>query len=299
MLKRLKFSISKVGIVTKHHQPEARDLAIKIANLCLSKRKRVVVTRDDAHISKKLNKSAQIVDRKKLPEVCDLIVVIGGDGTFLAVARLMEKRSIPILGINTGQLGFLTEIKKSEAIAVVSNLLDESHASISERALMEVTLKRGKRTVYKGPVVNDVVVSKGAIARIIGVTVFVNDREVTTVRADGVIVSTPTGSTAYSLAAGGPILEPNLPALIITPICPHSVTHRPVIVPDRMDVKLQLNHRPGHVLLTLDGQDALTMKEGDCVEVKMYRKHKLLIVSSPDRDYFDLLREKFKFGMRA
>jgi NAD+ kinase len=147
-------------------------------------------------------------------------------------------------------------------------------------------------------VVNDAVISKGAIARIIGIQIWVNDKWVHNIRADGIIVSTTTGSTAYSLAAGGPIVEPSVPALVMTPICPHSLTLRPLVIPDTSVVRMCLNHRPGHVLLTLDGQDAVDMKEDDIVTIRRFKKHSLKIVSSPTRDYFSLLREKLKFGIR-
>jgi NAD+ kinase len=126
----------------------------------------------------------------------------------------------------------------------------------------------------------------------------VNGEWVHSMRADGIIISTPTGSTAYSLAAGGPIIEPSLRALVMTPICPHSLTQRPVVIPDTSIVEICLNHRPGHVLLTLDGQDAVTMKEGDIVTIRRFKKHSLRLISSPTRDYFGLLREKLNFGMR-
>jgi NAD+ kinase len=164
--------------------------------------------------------------------------------------------------------------------------------------LLEVTLLRKNKTIFQGPVVNDAVISKGAIARIIGMQVSVNNQWVHNVRADGIIVSTTTGSTAYALAAGGPIMEPSVPALVIAPICPHSLTLRPIVIPDSSTVRICLNHRPGHVLLTLDGQDAVDMKEDDVVLIRRFKKHSLKLVSSPTRDYFSLLREKLKFGAR-
>jgi NAD+ kinase len=190
----------------------------------------------------------------------------------------MKNRSVPVMGVNMGQLGFLTEIKRTEAIETLGHLMAGKAPLISERALLEVTVTRKKKIVFQGPVVNDAVISKGAIARIIGLQVGVNGKWVHNVRADGIIVSTPTGSTAYSLAAGGPLLEPSLNALVLTQMC--------------------LNHRPGHVLLTLDGQDAVDLDEDDVVTVRRFKKHSLKLISSPTRDYFSLLREKLKFGIR-
>lgn len=240
-----------------------------------------------------------IVKKPKLVDVCDLIVVLGGDGTYLSIARLMKNRSVPVMGVNMGQLGFLTEIKRTEALETISSLLRGMPPVISERALLEVTLERKGKIIFHGPVVNDAVVSKGAIARIIELEVGVNGKWLHRVRADGVIVSTPTGSTAYSLAAGGPIIEPSLPALILTAICPHSLTQRPLVIPDSAEIQIHLKQRPGHVFLTLDGQDVVDMKEGDVVNIRRFKKHSLKLISSPTRDYFGLLREKLRFGERA
>ncbi len=240
----------------------------------------------------------RIVPKEELVDHCDLIVVLGGDGTFLSIARLMKNHTIPVMGINMGQLGFLTEIKKHETIQTLGDIIDGIPPLIHERALLEVTLVRKDKVIFQGPVVNDAVISKGAIARIIGIQIWVNDKWVHNIRADGIIVSTTTGSTAYSLAAGGPIIEPSVPALVLTPICPHSLTLRPLVIPDTSIVRICLNHRPGHVLLTLDGQDAVDMKEDDVVTIRRYKKHSLKIISSPSRDYFSLLREKLKFGIR-
>ena len=294
-----------IGFVIKHHQPEAAAMAIDLAKHVLSEGLKVAFAEESEPVAQSLirsikgsAKSVQVVPKPKLVHVADLIVVLGGDGTFLSIARLMRDRSVPVMGVNMGQLGFLTEIKRSEALETLGKILKGSKPIITERALIEVTLEREKKIIFQGPVVNDAVISKGAIARIIGMEVSVNGKWVHNCRADGMIVSTPTGSTAYSLAAGGPIIEPSLSALVLTPICPHSLTQRPLVVSDDSEIQICLRHRPGHVLLTLDGQDAVDLKEGDIVTVRRFKKHSLKLISSPTRDYFSLLREKLKFGMR-
>ncbi len=305
--KSLSFKFRRVGFVVKHHQPQAAALAVELSRMALGKRFSVAFADESepiaqsvqATLSVKQQSRVLIVSKEKLTEVCDLIVVLGGDGTYLSVARLMKKRSVPVLGVNMGQLGFLTEIKHSEAVDSVQKILKGGRVTLSERALIEVRLTRNGKTIFQGPVVNDAVVSKGAIARIIGLDVRVNGKWVHNVRADGMIVSTPTGSTAYSLAAGGPIIEPTLPALVLTAICPHSLTQRPLVIPDSAEIQIQLKQRPGHVLLTLDGQDAVDMKENDIVTIRRFKKHSLLLISSPTRDYFGVLREKLRFGERA
>ena len=298
--------VKKIGLVIKHHQPQAAALATEIVDFLLAEHLQVYFAEESKSLAqailgtvdKKKKKLIHVVEKPKLPQTCDLIVVLGGDGTFLSIARLMKTRSVPVMGVNMGQLGFLTEIKIEEAIQTLKDLIDGARPCIQERALLEVTLRRKNKVIFQGPVVNDAVISKGAIARIIGMQVWVDGKWVHTIRADGLIVSTPTGSTAYALAAGGPIVEPCIPALVMAPICPHSLTLRPVVIPDTSEVRVKLTDRPGHVLLTLDGQDAVSLEEDDLVIIRRFTKHSLKLICSPKRDYFSLLREKLKFGAR-
>jgi NAD+ kinase len=301
-----RIGLKKIGFVIKRHQSEAAAMAIEVGHFVVAKGATVFIADESSTAANILThelkaserKKVKVVPKKNLVDLCDLIVVFGGDGTFLSVTRLMKTRSVPVMGVNMGQLGFLTEIKRSEAIPMLESLMEGTPPVISERALLEVTLKRNKKIIYQGPVVNDAVISKGAIARIIGLQIGVNGKWAHNVRADGIIVSTPTGSTAYSLAAGGPIVEPSLSALVLAPICPHSLTQRPLVISDDSEIEIRLHDRPGHVLLTLDGQDAVDMKQDDLVIVRRFQKHSLQLISSPTRDYFSLLREKLKFGMR-
>jgi NAD+ kinase len=308
MRKSTELRLRNVGFIIKHNHPQAAALAVELSQFLLMSGSKVVFARESQKIAKdlmrltraqKLKKgSIQIVEKPSVVDRTDLIVVLGGDGTFLSIARLMHNRSVPVLGVNMGTLGFLTEIKQSEAFDTLKGILAGRPVPVAERALLEVTVRRKKKVVFQGPVVNDAVISKGAIARIIGMRIEIAGQDVATVRADGIIVSTPTGSTAYSLAAGGPILEPSLQALVLAPICPHSLTLRPLVVPDTLEINICLAQRPGHVLLTLDGQDVVDLKEDDVVTVRRFKKHSLKLISSPTRDYFSLLREKLKFGFR-
>jgi NAD+ kinase len=305
MSKKESLKIKKIGLVIKHHQPEAAAFGKQMAELILSKGCQIYFADETQNVAEELIESLktapgqiQIIPKPSLVDHCDLIVVLGGDGTFLSIARLMKNRSVPVLGVNMGQLGFLTEIKRDEAVSTLEGLIAGTPPLLSERSLLEVTLQRDNEIIFQGPVVNDAVISKGAIARIIGMQVWVNQQWVHHVRADGIIVSTPTGSTAYALAAAGPIVEPSVSALVVAPICPHSLTLRPLVIPDTYEVKICLSDRPGHVLLTLDGQDVVDMKEGDFVLVRKFKKHSLKLVTAPTRDYFSLLREKLKFGVR-
>lgn len=296
-----------VGLVVKHRHAEAADLAIRLTQLMTQRGLSVYFADESEALAKRcreglkpaLERRVGVVPKTQLVDKTQLIIVLGGDGTFLSIARQMSRKSIPVLGVNMGQLGFLTEVKKDEIEAQLKILLSRKKALVSERTLLEVTLKRRGKTIFQGPVVNDAVISKGAIARIISLEISVNDRWAHTVRADGIIVSTPTGSTAYSLAAGGPLIEPSLGAMAITPICPHSLTQRPLVLSEDAKIQICLNDEPGHVYLTLDGQDAVDLKKNDHVTIKRFAKHRLQLISSPTRDYFGLLREKLSFGMRA
>jgi len=300
----------KIGFALKKESLAAEVLALKLGSYLLTRGYSVGFVKDNAsvgsdlmrHISvhKAVKKSKILppVSLPKMSQVYDLILVLGGDGTFLGVSRMITKRSVPILGVNMGQLGFLTEIKKEEIFDVLTHILDSREIVFNERALFEVTVKRRKKIVYSGPFVNDAVLSKGSISHMVSIQILVNGKWANSLRADGMIVSTPTGSTAYSLAAGGPILVPSLPAVVLTPICPHSLTQRPLVVPDEATIELKLENRSGEVLLILDGQDVVGIKYEDIITIKKSKKQRLKIVSSPQRDYFSLIREKFKFGTR-
>ncbi|MEW6057362.1 MAG: NAD(+)/NADH kinase [Bdellovibrionota bacterium] len=276
-------AIKTVGIVTKHNLPEARKLASDAATFLKKLKVKVFLS---GRISK-----------EDLIKKCDLILVLGGDGTFISVARRMIARSVPLLGVNMGQLGFLTEVKKSEMYQALHAAL-KGELQVSHRTMLECSLTRNGKLISKNPIVNDIVVSRGAIARIFDLQVLVDDLLVTNMKADGLIISTPTGSTAYCLAAGGPIVAPNVPAMAIAPICPHSLTLRPLIIPDTSVIKLVPDCRGGSVILTLDGQTSLDIKTGDVIKITKYKKHPLKILHSLERDYYSLLREKLKYGYR-
>ncbi len=296
----MKAKIDKIGIIIKHHHAEAAALALDLSHLLMNRGFSVFICDESAKVLKSVAQSEKrrikVVKKCDLPDRVDFIIVLGGDGTYLSAARLMKKKSIPILGINMGTLGFLTEVRKDEMHDVLNKILSSGKFGVSERVMLEVSVIRKGKTVFNDLVVNDAVVSKGAIARIIGVKIDVNGEWANTVRADGMIISTPTGSTAYSLAAGGPIVMPHLGCMLLTPICPHGLTQRTLVLPDDVNVELTLEHMPGHVFLTIDGQNGLDLKDGDLIRVSRFKKHKLKIVKAPSRDYFSLLREKLNFG---
>jgi NAD+ kinase len=248
-----------------------------------------------------------IVDRVgELPPTCtgasarevaaqaDAIVVLGGDGTLLAASHLID-RPVPVVGVNFGSLGFLTEVTIGEMYEAVQRVLDGSVAYEERRMLRARVLREGRDDVI-GDALNDVVINKAALSRIIELDVIVDGVFVSSFRADGLIVSSPTGSTAYNLAAGGPILHPQLGAVVLTPICPHMLTNRPLVVPDDVTVEVRIGRtRDGEVHITFDGQSGFALQPGDRITVT--RSPRVLrLVKSPGRDYFEVLRTKLKWG---
>ncbi|NTU42516.1 MAG: NAD(+) kinase [Nitrospirales bacterium] len=234
--------------------------------------------------------------RSRIPFLVDVIIVLGGDGTMLSVARLVGDKGVPILGINLGGLGFITEVNREEIFDAVEKLLAGS-CSMEERIMLTTHIHRHGEMISDYVVLNDIVINKGALARIIELETSVNGSYVTSFRADGLIIATPTGSTAYSLSAGGPILYPTLNSILITPICPHTLTNRPIVLPDDMSIEIVLKSESEDVFLTFDGQVGFSLRKGDIVTVrKAAFTTKLLIPCQ--RDYFHVLRTKLKWGER-
>jgi NAD+ kinase len=227
----------------------------------------------------------------------DLVVVLGGDGTLLSAIRRIGESEVPILGVNLGGLGFLTEITRDELFPVLENVLNGEFRT-HDRVALRGSVIRGKKPVAAFRVLNDAVITKGALARIIDLKTTINGEYVATFRADGLILSTPTGSTAYTLSAGGPIVYPSLKTVIITPICPHTLTNRPIIVPDNVVLRITLESESEEVFLTLDGQVGFPMEQGDTVEVKK-APGRVLLIESPYKGYFEVLRTKLGWGERS
>jgi NAD+ kinase len=232
--------------------------------------------------------------REQIPSLSDVIVVLGGDGTMLGVARIVGNRGIPILGVNLGGLGFVTEVNREDLLAAFEHVLSGA-CTIEERIMLDARVYRNDAKVAEFTVLNDVVLNKGALARMIEVETYVNKTYVTTFKADGLIIATPTGSTAYSLSAGGPILYPTLNTLVMTPICPHTLTNRPLVLPDTFTFEVVLRSASEDVFLTLDGQVGFSLKKDDRVRVEKSRSTTKFIVQ-PGRDYFHVIRTKLKWG---
>jgi NAD+ kinase len=226
----------------------------------------------------------------------DLVVVLGGDGTILSVARLIESHEVPILGVNLGGLGFLTEITLDELIPTLEAVLRNEFA-VSRRLALTARVLRGGAPIASFEALNDAVITKTALSRIVDLETHVNGEYVATFRADGLIVSTPTGSTAYCLAAGGPIIYPSLPAVVIIPICSHTLTNRPLVVPDSAVVEIIQGSAGEDVHLTVDGQVGVGLRCRDVVSLKRSDRT-ITLIKSPKLNYFELLRTKLKWGER-
>lgn len=236
------------------------------------------------------------VEMEEIGKGADFIVVLGGDGTLLSVSRNSVGREVPILGVNLGGLGFLTEVSVEEFKDVFDEILS-GKIELSNRMMLQVKVVRSKESVLEFNVLNDAVITKDALARIIDIETYVDDEYLTTYRADGVIFSTPTGSTGYCLSAGGPILYPSMKNIVIAPICPHTLTMRPLILPDDVVIKATLKSKDEKVILTLDGQVGFPLEYGDEVIIK---KSPIVtkLIKSPKKGYFEILRTKLKWGER-
>jgi NAD+ kinase len=224
----------------------------------------------------------------------DLLVVLGGDGTMISTARLTGDREIPVLGINYGSLGYLTEFRIEEMFAALEMIL-EGNYEIDPRVMLDVEHWRDAEKLSTGRVLNDVVINKAVLARVIEIEVNLNSLFVNSFRADGLIISTPTGSTAYNLSAGGPIVYPSMGAIVLTPICPFTLTNRPIVMPDNSEIELKLRNENEGVVLTLDGQIGHQMQAHDRVLIRKSRTG-FNLVQPPNRNYFDVLRNKLKWG---
>ena len=230
-------------------------------------------------------------------EQAELVVVLGGDGTLISVARLFSGKDVPIVGVNLGSLGFLTEVTVDELYPLLERCL-KGDQRVSERMMLEVTLCRDGKEIETWHVLNDMVINKGALARIVDLETRINRHFLTTFKADGLIVSTPTGSTGYSLSAGGPIIHPVMSCIAITPICPHTLTNRPIVVTDDSIISITIaSSYDEKIYLTLDGQVGFKLKQGDSLEVRRALKTTALVMSK-ERDYFEILRTKLKWGER-
>jgi NAD+ kinase len=279
-----------IGILTK---PKFQDVKQILKDLVswLRERDRDVVL--DGKTASLIGEVANF-QKPQIAARADLVLVLGGDGTMLNAARLVEARSVPILGVNLGGLGFLTEVSVDQLYPSLERIFAGDY-HLEERLMLRARIERHGEHVAQSAVLNDVVISKGTLARMIEIRISINGQFVTRLRGDGLIVSTPTGSTAYSLSAGGPIINPSVQALILTPICPHTLTHRPLLTPSNAALEVALTSTDEGAMTTFDGQVGVAMTQGDTVVIYA-SDHYARLVRFPDRTYYDVLRKKLKWG---
>jgi len=293
-------TIRRVGIVAKHNLVAASEHLARLGPWLRARGVEAVYEIETAALAGSAAQGARTMSREALPCEADLIVVLGGDGTLLATSACIAQsgRDVPILGVNFGSLGFLTEIRIDELTPSLDGVLNGT-AAFEERAMLAASVSRAAGTVDSRIVLNDVVFTKGALSRMIELSVSVSGGFVTRVKADGLIIASATGSTAYNLAAGGPIVHPMVDALVLTPIAPHTLTNRPVVIPGSAEVEVQSETSDGtdDVFVTYDGQSGYRLNEGDVVRVRKSERT-LRLVKAPARSYFEVLREKLKWGER-
>jgi NAD+ kinase len=283
--------MKRIGIICKTGRPEPVEI---LGELLPWLRDRGAEAFVDIETARSLNIKGY--PRPEIPHLSDAVVVFGGDGTMLSVARIACEKEIPILGVNLGGLGFITEVQRAEVFDALEEVLS-GKVAIEDRLMLTACVHRHGEKIAEYTALNDVVINKGALARIIEMETIIDRMFVTSFRADGLIVSTPTGSTAYNLSAGGPILDPTMDCVILTPICPHTLTNRPIVLPAGVLIEITLKSLAEDVFLTLDGQVGFSLRQGDIVVVEKSPFRTRLLIPH-ERNFFQVLRTKLKWGQR-
>jgi NAD+ kinase len=289
-------AIKRIGVVVKPHQPDALDTLCRLTEWLNQKEIQLVGQREIAHeqIERQTGCAVEIVKDDQLASSVDLILVLGGDGTMIATARIIGDAEVPVIGVNYGGLGYLAEFPIEELFTALESILSGEY-KVQKRVMLAVELWRGEELITRSRVLNDVVVNKSALARIIEMEAYLDSQFVNRFRADGLIVATPTGSTAYNLSAGGPVIYPSMNAVVITPICPFTLSNRPIVVPDESMIEVRLMTDKEEVALTLDGQVGVPLQVRDRIVIRKSRTT-FNLVQPPNRNYFDVLRDKLKWG---
>ena len=289
-------AIRRVGVVVKPHQHEAVKTLCELIEWLAARGIALVgdPSLERERIEHETGCAIETREREELAEYVDLLIVLGGDGTMISTARLIGDRDVPVLGINYGGLGYLAEFRIEELYSALESILAENFR-LDRRVMLAVELHRSDEPSKTNRVLNDVVINKSALARIIEIETYLNRQFVNSFRADGLIVSTPTGSTAYNLSAGGPVIFPSMNAVVITPICPFTLSNRPIVVPDDAEIELLLKTDREDVTLTLDGQVGFRLEVADHVKIRKSRTT-FNLIQPMNRNYFDVLRDKLRWG---
>ncbi|TET06681.1 MAG: NAD(+) kinase [Candidatus Atribacteria bacterium] len=283
--------LDSVGLIVNYKKENTRETACRIIDWLNSKKLRVCI---EGNKGKEIGKEELNCPTEKFLKNVDLIISLGGDGTLLRAARLAAAEDIPVFGVNLGGLGFLTQIGIDDLEKSLEKLY-QGRYFLDERMMLNCTVKRREEEIKKFTALNDVVIGKGAFARIICLATYVNNDYVITYSADGLVVSTSTGSTAYSLSAGGPIVNPNINSIILTPICPHTLSARPLIIGENDQVRITLESSEEEVMVTIDGQEGFTLVPNDEVIIKK-SDHKAQLITFREKSFYTILREKLRWS---
>ena len=289
-------SLKRIGVVVKPHQPDALETLCRLTEW-LHQRGITIVGLPEIQreqIEHQTGCAIEVATEIEIAKQVDLILVLGGDGTMIATARMLGDIETSVIGVNYGGLGYLAEFRIEEMFTALESILAGDY-KLQKRVMLSVELRRGDAIVTQNRVLNDVVINKSALARIIEIETYLNGQFVNLFRADGLIVATPTGSTAYNLSAGGPIIFPSMNAVVITPICPFTLSNRPIVVPDDSVIDVRLMTEKEEVALTLDGQVGFPLQAGDRVVIRK-SETSFNLVQPKNRNYFDLLRDKLRWG---
>jgi NAD+ kinase len=277
-------------------KPKASSGAATLNKLILWLGKRNYQVLLDIETAALINETSSYT-KEEISKQADLLIVLGGDGTLLGVARTAHPYDVPILAVNLGNLGFLAEVSLDQLYPSLENVL-AGNFDIERRMLLNARIWRNGKKVEDHNVLNDVVINKGVFARVINLQVFVNGQYMTSYRADGLIIATPTGSTAYSLSAGGPIIHPSMHALVLSPICPFALTNRPILIPDHSVIQVKLAAEYEDVRITLDGQEGYDINAKDILEIQK-TKTTLKLIPGPNKNYYQTLRQKLHWGTQS
>ena len=291
-----KLQVRRIGVLVKPNQPEALQTICRLVEWCSGRGIKVSggPRFQRERIEAETGCEVEALEHAELVRGADLIVVLGGDGTMIGAARMVGDREVPVLGINYGTFGYLAEFRQEELEGALDAVLAGTY-KIDRRLMLAAEVYRRGEMIEHNRVLNDVVISKSALARIIEIETYIDKKFVNRFRADGLIISTPTGSTAYNLSAGGPVIYPSMNAVVITPICPHTLSNRPLVVPDDAEFELTLKTPREEVALTLDGQVGMPLEYEDRVTVRKSRTG-FNLIQAHTRNYFDVLRNKLKWG---
>ncbi|MGA8182609.1 MAG: NAD(+)/NADH kinase [Terriglobia bacterium] len=286
-------TIKNIGIVSKPKKAEIREIVPQLVEWL---RGRDIEVSFDKETGSILESSEKCLTRNELPGKVDLLIVLGGDGTLLAAARALYRHEVPIFAVNLGDLGFLTVITRDELYPALEGVLSGNYRS-ERRVQIEGELVRADEVLSTFRALNDVVLNKGAIARIQDFEVYADGEFISNYKSDGLIVSTPTGSTAYSLAAGGPVVSPTVEAFIVTPICAHTLTNRPLVLRDSAHIEIVVKSQREAAYLTVDGQVGIATHSEDIIRVRKSDSF-VELIQPPQRNYYEILRQKLKWGER-